>query len=77
MLTLYQNGWGQYGEATMFEVLGLPQSQQALIANGGHKRQEWEILRIVDGVHGEWSEAYGSAAEALAALSRDFPQSAA
>jgi hypothetical protein len=80
MLTLHESGWmcdgrGQNREATAFEVLGLPQSQQAWIANGGYNRQEWQILRVIDGVSGNWSpEMYSSADEALAVLSGNLSQ---
>jgi hypothetical protein len=72
MLKLHEYMW--YGEgpslaenrrAIGFEVLGLPESQQAWIANDGHR---WQVLRAKDGVQGHWSGRFGNADEALASI---------
>jgi hypothetical protein len=49
--------------AIQFEVLGMPLSQQAWIADfqGG-----WRILRVIDGVQGDWSKRpYATKEDAL------------
>jgi hypothetical protein len=48
-----------------YEVLGLPPGQQAWIAD---YRGGWKILRVIDGVQGEWEGAHASADEARHAL---------
>jgi len=51
--------------AFQYEVLGLPGSQQAWIADfdGG-----WRVLRVIDGKQGHWSDPYLSKEEALNTL---------
>ena len=73
MLTLRENmflrdglTFGKNRRAFMFDVLGLPEGQQAQIAE---RRYRWQIRCAVNGgVYGEWSGQYGSAEEALASL---------
>jgi hypothetical protein len=50
-------------KATAFEVQGLPAPEQALVAEFNHR---WKVLRITDGIYGDWSGRYGSVDEALA-----------
>lgn len=72
MLTLRAYMWFGDGlrhdgnrRAIAFDVLGLPAGRQAWIANMHHR---WQILSAENGVCGEWSGAYRSKEEALAAL---------
>jgi hypothetical protein len=51
--------------AFAFEVIGLPEREQARIAQFRHK---WKVLRTTDGVSGEWSGQFRSLDEALASL---------
>ena len=61
------------GPVIQFTVQGLPAGQEAHIANmGGHAGESWKILRIKDGVQGEWTGAYKKAVDALAAVKREF-----
>ncbi len=57
--------FGENCRAFLFDVLGLPDGQQAQIAE---RRHMWTISRGVDGVYGEWTGQYHSPEEALASL---------
>jgi hypothetical protein len=39
---------------------------------GSNAKESWQILRIKNGVQGDWTGAYNKAADALAALQREF-----
>ncbi len=52
--------------AFAFKVIGLPEREQARIAEFRHHR--WKVLRTTDGVSGKWSGRFRSADEALASL---------
>jgi hypothetical protein len=61
------------GPIYQFSVQGLPAGQEAHIANlGSHAKEAWQIMRIKDGVQGEWAGEYKKAADALASLQREF-----
>jgi hypothetical protein len=53
------------GIPIVYEVLGLPKGQEALIWTDNYT---WQIQRIKDGVVGESAGTYASKEEALAAL---------
>ena len=55
----------QNRSAIAFEVLGLPTNRKTLIAELNYA---WKILRVVDGISGEWSGRYSSPEHALASL---------
>jgi len=55
----------KWDKVFQYEVLGLPPTEQAWIAEMDHV---WQILRVKDGVQGHWTGSYKSAEEALAAL---------
>jgi len=47
----------------------MPPQQKALIANfEGRNEDRWRILRMKDGVSGEWMGSYKTAEQALAQL---------
>lgn len=54
-----------------FEVLGLPAGQQAWIADFNHG---WRILRVIDGVQGDWTEGHMSKEDALDTLATVIDQ---
>jgi hypothetical protein len=54
-----------------YEVAGLPPRQEARVALQDHGR--WQILRVRDGVQGDWDGDFYSAAEALASLQAHLP----
>jgi hypothetical protein len=61
------------GTIFQFSVQGLPAGQEAHIANlGSHSKEAWRIMRIRDGVQGEWAGEYKKAADALAAIQQEF-----
>jgi len=51
--------------AFAFKVIGLPEREEARIAEFRHR---WKVLRTTDGVSGEWSGRFRSVDEALASL---------
>lgn len=55
------------GPVIAFRVGGVPNGQQADIATFN---QVWRILRVINGVQGEWTGEYATADDALAALER-------
>lgn len=59
----------QNRRAFQYEVLGLPPGQQAWIADysGG-----WRILRVIDGVTGEWGKPHLTKDEALSTLAAEI-----
>lgn len=70
MLTLREKMWRGEGsvlgvEPIGFEVLGLPESQQAWIVDDSHS---WQVLRATNGVQDDWSGQFKSAEEALGSL---------
>jgi hypothetical protein len=52
-------------KAFAFEVRGLPEADQAWIAN---MKSRWKVLRAKSGVYGKWLGAYKSADAALSAV---------
>jgi hypothetical protein len=52
-----------------WRIVGLPPGQGALVSEM-HGR--WQILRIVDGVHGEWYGEFATDDDAVAALQREI-----
>ena len=69
MLTLREYMWAGEGparacnrRAVSFEVLGLPELQEAWIATNGHS---WQVLRAANSIYGEWFDKYGSLEAAL------------
>jgi hypothetical protein len=56
-----------------YAVTGLPEGQEASIANFGRgKQSNWRIMRIIDGVQGKWCGEYETHAQALAALQQEI-----
>jgi hypothetical protein len=75
MLTLHEYMWAGEGPSLSenrttigYEVLGMPHSHRAWIANDRHR---WQILRATNGVHGEWSGQYDTVSDALVTLERE------
>jgi hypothetical protein len=75
MLSLHEYMWAGEGpdlrqnrKAIAFEVLGLPKHLQAWIAEIHY---EYQILRAVNGIYGEWAGSYKSLEGALAAVQGD------
>lgn len=58
-----------------YRVQGLPESHSALIGHkpGTHPVRWWFIVHRIPDVLGEWHGDYATPEEALAALSKDFP----
>ena len=78
-LTLHAEGWTRDGPAFgvgpvfVYRVGGMPQEEQAKIANyGAPHRNDWRILRTKAETQGEWTGHYESAEEALAALQQEY-----
>lgn len=62
--------------AKKFPVRGLPDGEEAWIANfGSHPHESWRILRAKNGVQSEWTGDYTSAEEALSAFQKQFDES--
>jgi hypothetical protein len=63
------------GEINGYGVDGLPMGQEADIANfGSPTRNDWQTLRIKDGVQGHWNGHHQSADDALKALQQEIEQ---
>jgi hypothetical protein len=59
----------KWTDTVQYEVRGLPPEQQAWIAD---MHDGWQILRVKNGVQGQWTGRYDSAEEALAVLQRNI-----
>jgi hypothetical protein len=55
----------QRDKVYQYEVQGLPEGEEAFIAEMGHR---WQLLRTSNGVQNNWTGEYESPEEALAAL---------
>lgn len=76
LLTKLEVGWTrngpEYGTERVYQyrVGGLPHNDEAFLANfGSHYQDAWKILRVKDGISGEWYGAHHSADDALASVS--------
>ena len=58
-----------FDEVYSYEVTGLPHGEEAWISLF---KQLWQILRVRNGLQGEWTGEYESAEAALAALQAEF-----
>lgn len=54
---------------TVFEVVGLPPGDEALLRRVGNR---WKVMRLKNGVRTSWSEGYESAEDALAVVQAQF-----
>ena len=57
------------GPSYRYQVQGLPDGEEADIAEFNNF---WKILKVKDGVQGEWAGVYATADEALAALQKEY-----
>jgi hypothetical protein len=78
-LTKYETGWLRSGpvfgsgRAFRFRVGCLPAGEEAHINNfGAPNRDDWQILRIRNGVQGDWTGHFESADSALAELQQEI-----
>jgi hypothetical protein len=78
-LTLYENSWSgnrldpTSGKVVGYRVAGMPQGEEAHIANFGTLDQsEWRIIRSNGGTEGNWTGHYESAEGALDVLRKEF-----
>jgi hypothetical protein len=78
MLTMHAIGWERTGEelawmtgrVNLYEVRGLS-DEKAFIANiGAWNQMHWRIMRVIDGIQGEWAGDFATADMALATLVR-------
>ena len=55
-----------------YEVVGLPPGEVAWIA-GSDLAENWQIVRLTNGIPGDWEGEYETSDEALKALQKEFP----
>lgn len=74
-LTLRAIAWARRGNIVLtgpvieYRVQGMPLQQEAFIANfGGRNEDRWKILRVKEGISGEWMGNHETAEQALAEL---------
>ena len=74
-LTLQACAWARRGDVALagpvleYRVLGMPIQQKALIASfGGRYGYRWKLLRVKDGVSGDWTGNHDTPEQALAQL---------
>lgn len=78
-LTLHEEGWTgdgpifASGPVFMYRVDGMPEGEEATIANyGAPHRNDWRILRIRGHEQSDWTGNYESAEVALAELQSQY-----
>ena len=81
-LTMRPSMWGgdhndlpTTANTVQYSVHGLPESHSALISHKPHTHPvRWQVKHVTSpDVRGEWHGDYATPEEALAALSKDFP----
>jgi hypothetical protein len=62
------------GPVIQYSVVGMPQGQEASIANwqASHSEAIWKILRVKAGAQSDWTGTYKTAEEALAVLQKEI-----
>jgi hypothetical protein len=73
-LIKYPVGWARTGSVVktgpviQYKIRCLVPGEEAFIANFGNRRRDsWRLLRIKDGVQGDWTGNYTTADDAVAA----------
>src|ERR1700675_2663827 len=62
MITMNPSGWAGTGSESVcktgiiigYEVVGLPPTDRAYIANDGWNQEHWQTLRVKDGISSSW-----------------------
>lgn len=59
-----------FGTGTPYEYHAfLSPTEEVFVANfGGPHRDDWQVLRVKDGVSGRWTGSYSSTGEALSGI---------